>query len=280
MGWLGQLKHRAVGAYVARFRTYGPMEFGAALEQLGVRPGDALMVHASMHALSGFTGSPSQLVSQLKEAVGEEGLVVMPSMTYSDSTQAFLLRAEPLRIATSPSRMGLLSEMFRRSRGVCRSINPAHPLLAWGRDALEFVAGHDRTSYSFGDASPFRKLLDRDAAILCLDVPLEAVTFTHFLEDRHRDRLPFALYEPEPLEGRVVDRSGHTHVVQTFVLSEESRRRRCEDVLWRSARRTGAVRTARVGNSRLQLMRCASLTRLFDQMFESGENWFRADADA
>lgn len=280
MSWLGQLRYRLRGAFVARFRSYGAEAFAAALQRLGVARGDALMVHASLHPHSGYTGRPADLVRVLKEAVGPEGLLVMPSMTYSDSTKAFLLRGEVVRQRTSASRMGLLSEVFRRGKDVRRSLSPAHPLLAWGADAEGFVAGHEKADRSFGEQSPFHRLLDRDAKVLCIDSAPESVTFTHHLEDRHRTRLPFALYDPQPLEGRIVDAAGQMHVVPTYVLSDQSRRRRREEILWRRAARDGLLRRARVGNTTLLLMRCRAMADLTDRMFAAGESFFVADGES
>jgi aminoglycoside 3-N-acetyltransferase len=279
VSWLGTLRFRLRGAWVARFRSYGPAEFAAALEGLGVRRGDVLMVHASLNPHGGYTGTPSQMVAALKEAVGVHGLLVMPSMPYSDSTRAYLQRGEPLRLRTTPSRMGLLSEVFRRGREVRRSPSPGHPLLAWGSRAGDFIEGHERTPHSFGSESPFQRLLDWDGKLLCIDAGLEAITFTHFLEHRHRERLPFALYDPEPLVGRLFDETGMELLVPIYVLSDESRRRRSEMLFWRPAQQRGVVHERRVGNTILRLLRCRDLTTEFDALCESGRHWFNVPAD-
>lgn len=274
MSRLGRLRYRLSGAFVSRFMSYDAGRFAQTLRSLGLKRGDVLMVHASMRAHSGYSGTPAQMVSALKDILGSQGLLVMPSMTYSDSTKAFLLRGELFRGRTSPSHMGLLTEVFRRGKDVRRSLNPAHPLLAWGARADEFVAGHEFASRSFGDDSPFQRLLDLHAKILCIDASPEAVTFTHFLEDRHRFRLPFPLYESEPIEGRVVDANGETWVVPIYVLSDESRRRRHEEMLWHDAQREFIVQRKRVGNTTLLLMQCNELTTFFDARFENGKTWF------
>jgi aminoglycoside 3-N-acetyltransferase len=276
MSWLGRVRFRLWGAYVARFRRYDAARFASVLQRLGVRPGDALMVHAALRPDSGYTGTPAQMIAALKAAVGEQGLLVMPSMTYSDSTQAFLLRGEPVRQRTSASRMGLLSEVFRRGKGVLRSLNPAHPLLAWGEGAAGFVAGHEQVDRSFGDGSPFGRLLERKAKLLCIEAPLESITYTHFLEDRHRERLPLALYHPQPIDGVIIDAAGVPHTVPTRVLSDASRQRRDEQPLWQLARRRGVVHELRVGNTTLRLLACTELTALFDAEFEAGRHWFTA----
>lgn len=261
---LGELRLQLTGWYVSRFRRWDAGDLSSALVGLGVRQGDALMVHASLKATSGFVGKPVELVRALQDAVGPLGLLVMPSMTYTDSSKAHLLRGDVVNLRRSPSKMGLLSELLRRGQGVQRSASPTHPLVAWGAEAEAFVVGHDRTDLSFGPDSPFRRLLDRDGKLLCLDTEPETVTFMHFLEDRFAERLDFPLYEADALPGRVIDATGAALTVPTRVLSDESRRLRNEGPFWREARRQGLIESRRVGNVRLMLMRCRALESFVD----------------
>lgn len=274
MSWLGKAKFRLTGFAVRHFMTYDTDSFAKAIARLGVVPGDVLMVHSSLHANSGFRDRPVDMIRALKQSVGPGGLLVMPSMTYTDSSKAFLTRGEPMNQRRSASRMGLLTEVFRRGKDVRRSLSPTHPLLAWGERAESFLEGHEKTDRSFGPASPFQRLLDSDGKVLCIDAIPETVTFTHFLEDRIQNRLPFSLYEEGLYIGKVVDSDGRTLEVPTKVLSDESRRRRREEFLWEHARRRGVTRYARVGNTRLILLRCRELADLVNEMYDNGESLF------
>lgn len=272
---LREWRFRLRAAWVARFRRFDAATFAQALAALGVRPGDWLMVHASLPALSGYVGRPVELVDALKAAVGPEGLLVMPSMTYTDSSKAFLQRGEALKLRYSASRMGLISEVFRRGREVRRSASPTHPLLAWGAAADDFLVGHADTDRSFGAASPFQRLLDHNAKLMCVGAGPEAITFTHFLEDRLAAALPFALYDAERIDGVVIDAEGRSRSVPTCVLSDESRRRRDEAPLWREAARQGLLRRRRVGNTPLLLLECRALAGLVDRDGPDGRLMFR-----
>jgi aminoglycoside 3-N-acetyltransferase len=274
MSALGRLRFRLRSIVVERLFTYGTPEFAQALAELGIREGDVVMVHASLRRHGGYTGRPVDMIAALKAAVGRRGLVVMPSMTYTDSSKAFLARGGEMNAARSASRVGLLSEVFRRGKDVHRSLSPTHPLLAWGDGAEAFVAGHERTDRPFGPDSPFQRLLDRDGKILCIDAIPQTITFTHFLEDRIHDRLPFPLYEADRFEGRVIDARGDVHIVPTRVLSDESRRRRQEHVLWKQAGRSGIARKKRLGNSRLMLVGCSELASLVETMHSQGRSIF------
>jgi aminoglycoside 3-N-acetyltransferase len=276
MSRLGEIRLRVQGFVVEHFLRYDSAALTRALGGLGIARGDVLMVHASLGPHSGFQGRPVDMIRCLQESIGLEGLLVMPSMTYSDSSKNHLLRSEPMNARRSPSRMGLLSEVFRRSAGVQRSLSPTHPLLAWGSRAGDFIAGHDETPRPFGPDSPFQRLLDLDGKILCINAALETITFTHFLEDRIQHQLPFALYDSTLYVGQVVDFDGATRQVPTRVLSDESRMRRNESTLWKSSEFKRILRQKRLGNTTFRLVSCRSLAALVEDMYRTGKSLFES----
>jgi aminoglycoside 3-N-acetyltransferase len=262
------------GLIVERFLSYDTSAFARVLSELGICSGDVLMVHSSLHAHSGYMDRPIDMIRAVKEIVGPAGMLVMPSMTYTDSSKAFLLRGVEMKVRHSPSRMGLLTEVFRRGKDVRRSLSPTHPLLAWGERAELFLAGHEETDRPFGPGSPFQRLLELDGKVLCIDAIPETVTFMHFLEDRIQDKLPFALYERDHYTGKVIDSDGQLRLVPTRVLSDESRQLRREGVLWEKARRQGVTRQKKVGNTTLMLLSCRELGALVENMYANGESIF------
>lgn len=255
--------------------AYDGAALAAALGRLGVKPGDTLVVHASWLPDNGFTGGPAGFVAALQQAVGPDGLLVMPTMTYHDeSSAAFLARGQAMDARRSPSRMGLLSEVFRRARGVERSLSPTHPLAAWGREAASFVAGHEATPASFGPDSPFARLVDRDARILLVDAPFSTITFTHFLEDRIRHSLAVPFYEATPVPGQVVDMQGNRLSVPTLVITDAANAARRDSRLVAALERGGAIRRARVGNTGLAVIDARAMVDTVDRMVAAGDSFF------
>ncbi len=264
-------------AIVARLLGYDADALVRRLTRIGVRQGDTLVVHSSWRALNGFRGSPAQFGAALREAVSEAGLLVMPSLTYHNMSSAeFLATGKPMDVRRSPSAMGLLSEVFRRGKGVVRSLSPTHPLLAWGRDAAAFVAGHDATDRPFGPDSPFARMLQRNALILCVDAGFSSITFTHFVEDRLAATLPVPLYAPEPMTGSVIDTEGRRIDVPTRVISAEANRLRREERLIAHLQREGTLHHGRLGNTRLTWIRAADLAAGAERLATSGPHFFDA----
>ena len=53
------------------------------LQMLGVKEGDAVLVHSSMKAL-GTRFTPEEVIAALQESVGESDTLLMPALTYEN----------------------------------------------------------------------------------------------------------------------------------------------------------------------------------------------------
>lgn len=246
----------ARGFLVRRFRSYGPPELEAALRALGLAERDTLLVHAGFTPWSGFTGTPQDLIASLLRILGDDGNLLMMSMAYTSSAQVYLERSEPFDVKRTMSRMGLVTEVFRRRRDVLRSLNPVHPVLARGPRAQWLVADHEASPFSCGEDTPLDKLARLGGKILLFDVSFITATFLHHLEHRFRDRLPAKVYHDEMLEATVVAGDGTVLRLKTHVFEPTAARAR--DRVWLDLEdefgRRGALRTRRVGNTELMLM--------------------------
>jgi aminoglycoside 3-N-acetyltransferase len=273
---------KAVKELIARtFFSFGPDDVVEKLRELGIRVGDTVMVHSSWRPNNGFRGRPTDMVSALQQSVGPRGLLVMPSLTYQNkSSREFLANGTPMDVRRSPSKMGLLTEVFRRTAGVERSLSPTHPLLAWGADAKTFLADHDRSLIPFAEDSPFGRLLSRQAKILTIDAAFSTITFTHFAECRIAGSLPFPLLDPDPLLGRIVDYAGRRREVPVRVITELANALRRDQRLEDRLRRQGSLRTARLGRIRLLCVDCTAITNCAEAMAAEGSFFFDTPGSA
>ena len=142
--------------------------------QCGVKPGDTLIVHSSMKSIGRVAGGPEAVVRALQAAVTDAGTILMPVFTAPQPDGIF-------RQAETPSRTGLVTETFRRTPGAVRSLHPTHSVAAWGRQAEEFVAGHDLTS-GLGVGSPFHKAALAGAGVLMIGCRLTSCSLVHVSE--------------------------------------------------------------------------------------------------
>src|SRR4051794_2598560 len=112
-----------------RLLAFGPADLAAALGRAGVARGGVLFVHGGWDYFRGFAGKPSDVLRVLRNRVGGDGTLLMPSMPFTGSSLDWVRNGAKFDLARTPSRMGLVTELFRRDRGTLRSEHPTHPVL-------------------------------------------------------------------------------------------------------------------------------------------------------
>ena len=143
------------------------------LSRLGVGPGGILLVHTSFRAVGPVDGGPAGLIDSLSAAIGQDGTLVMPSMTGT---------SQPYEATTTPTRnMGIVAETFWRMPGVVRGNHPTSTFAARGPLAEEIVA-QQPLSPAHGIDSPVGRVYERDGQVLLLGVAHSANTTIHLAE--------------------------------------------------------------------------------------------------
>jgi aminoglycoside 3-N-acetyltransferase len=175
------------------------------LEALGVRPGDLVMVHASLRRLglsraevgeggAGIgAGGADPILEALEAAVGPEGTLMMVLGTCypmawvydhpAEARAALLEGSPPFDYANAPvlEEVGWLAEAFRRRPGSVVSDNPSGRFAARGMYAAVLMADQPWHDY-YGPGSPLEKLCDRGGRILRLGADPDTVTALHHAE--------------------------------------------------------------------------------------------------
>lgn len=248
--WLKQLRQR----YIRTFNAFTPADLRGCLADIGVEPGDTLLVHSSFDAFEGFTGRPSDVIAALVDAVAPEGTLLMPTLPFSGTAVAWA-RDHPLfDVARTPSRMGLLTEMFRRMPGVLRSAHPTHSVAAFGKDAEAMIAGHHLARTPCGRESPFARLLDRNGKILFLGADISSLTFFHCAEEFLESRFPVSPFTAELFHLQSKEKSGRIVITETRLFDPAVSRRRNLYKLVPELQRMGAWRQRHVGRLEVTLL--------------------------
>jgi aminoglycoside 3-N-acetyltransferase len=265
-GWY----HKGKVQLVHHFRSYDAAALKNYLSSLGISNGDTLLVHTAYGPLLGFQGSPNALIDTFLEAIGPEGNLLMVSIPYLSSTADYLDKSPVFDVRKTVSKMGLVSETFRRKPGVFRSLHPTHSMLAYGPRAEWIVADHEKCLYSCGSGTPYEKLLHLNGKVLFFGVTEFHFTFHHYLEDLIKDELPFALYEAQARTVPVIDEHGTTRSVKTFIFTREAITRRRVHILFDELTRRGEMTKARIGNTRIVLMRAADTVARTKELARNG----------
>ena len=252
------------------FRPFTPADMRRTLDGVGISLDDTLLVHSSLDAFEGFQGKPSDVISVLQSVVGAGGVVMMPTMTFGGTAVAYA-QANPLfDVARTPSRMGLLTELFRRSPGVVRSVHPTHPVAIWGKDASVIAAGHHLAGTPCGVGTPFEALLRRNGKILLLGTDISALTFFHMLEELLERELPESPFTDEVFHLRSKTQDGQILDTNCRLFDPAVSRRRNLYKMVPYLKKSGAWRQARVGGLTIVVLAAADVVKVVRGMNRQG----------
>jgi len=153
------------------------MEIENSLTQLGVTPGMMLEVHCSLSSLGRVKDGAKTVIESLKNVVGQEGAIVMPSFKLSpnyplndvDKKFGLTQKIRILHDENEKSAMGIVSDTFRKMPDVITG-HGLFRVSAWGKDA---------DIHSLG----FQHLIDNDGYALLIGVDIYKLSAMHYVED-------------------------------------------------------------------------------------------------
>lgn len=222
----------------------GKAELVKQLSAVGAEAGDILLVHTAFRNVRPVAGGPLGLIDALREVLGPEGTLVMPSWSGNDD--------ELFDKASSPvtSDLGVTADMFWRLPGVRRS-DHVHAFAAAGPAAQAIVADPLPLPPHI-PASPVGRVFDLDGKILLLGTDHSSNTTLHLAElladVPYRSTSTCTVLENGVLKR--IDYGENNHCCIRFALADG----------W--LRGEGLQREGRVGHAEARLMRSRDLVRL------------------
>jgi aminoglycoside 3-N-acetyltransferase len=168
-------------------REVSSAELRETLARVGFARGRVVWVQSSWNEFYNVRARPSELVALMRDMLGPEGTLVMP---------AFPLDQDPGKIFEvdfAPVSTGLLTEVFRRSKDVQRSIQLSASVCAAGPAADFLVRDHHLDPFTWGPLTPYCRLTDADARLVNLGFGRMPSYFTtmHAVECLLHDEVPF-----------------------------------------------------------------------------------------
>jgi aminoglycoside 3-N-acetyltransferase len=186
------------------------------LRMLGVEPGRDLLVHSAISRIGPVEGGAEAVIRALLAAIGPDATLVMPAYPMATTMHEWMSDPAPFSLTESPSRMGALTEVFRKMPGALRSAHPTHSIAALGPAAPLYTRDHHKIATPCAPGSPFRVHADRGGDILCLGTGVGKITSYHVIEDFLED-FPIPVYLDRRMTKEVVFPDGSREPVAIMV---------------------------------------------------------------
>ena len=160
---------------------------------------DILMIHSSLNdMIPMYIGNPGELLSMLVTYCRRNNITLaMPTFFDGSNLQAkkyYENGKNKFDVRKTFSGTGILSEMFRKTKDVKRSIHPTHSVCALGPLADELTKNHHLSITTCGDGTPFGEMIKYRTMILGIGAKVDALTQVHSTEDIMKDKFPVPLF--------------------------------------------------------------------------------------
>lgn len=162
---------------------------------LGLEPGDAVMLHVSLRALGPVLSGPDSFIDAVMDAVGPRGTLLVyvgceapyddiGSGRYDPAEEDFFRRCLPpfdYQTARACRDFGAFAELFRTYPGVICSSNPGARIAAVGGAAIEMTKDHP-LNFGYGPNSPFERLYLAGGKVMLVGSDPDNVSILHYAE--------------------------------------------------------------------------------------------------
>lgn len=152
-------------------------EVSACLRQVGIEPGDGVLVHSALQFLGKPEGGIGLYLDTLLDVLGPEGTAAVPTFNFS------FARGEDYDPAAAPAvGMGSFSEYVRQRPEARRTTHPMQSFALIGKHAEELAALD--TPAAFDDGSAVDRMVELGFKLLLLGTDIQATSLFHYSEQR------------------------------------------------------------------------------------------------
>jgi aminoglycoside 3-N-acetyltransferase len=255
-------------------KKIGVEELVRDLSAAGIESGRDVMVHSALSQLGTIDGGAKSVIAALREVVGH-GTLLMPAYPLVTTMFDWMSTDESFGVASRPSRMGALTEAFRRTPGTVRSAHPSHSVVALGSNARDYALQHHKVGTPCGPGSPFTLLQSRNGLVVCLGSSIGRVTQYHVIEDEV-ESLPVNVYLAASMSKSVIFDDGHEEVVSTRVHDPRLGPWRIDHFSPKEVEfaehmeKNGVMRTVKVGMANVAIIDTVKLHKLMLNLLRKG----------
>jgi len=216
--------------------------------KLGVMEGDTLLVHSSYKSFGEVDGGPATVNRALEAALGtdKDGTLIMPTFNFDFN------KGEAWDVRTTPSKMGVLTELVRKDPRAKRVFHPFYSFAILGRHAEMLGALRYKSAYERD--SVFGKLRDLDGKIMVIGLSYNnSMTFFHHIEQMEGVDYRFL----KQFTGQVTDENGNTYTdtFEMLVRDIDKGVLTMVDPMGALMEEQGVIQSAKIGEADVKLMK-------------------------
>lgn len=162
----------------SKIGNYNKQQLKNQLESMGLKGGETILIHSSMKAIGVVNGGADTVLDVWMEYF-KNGLLLLPTHTWK-TVNADNPVYNPY---TTPSCVGLLTNMFMKRDGVIRSLHPTHSMSGYGKNAAEYLAGEEYNNTPCTPGGCYDRLKEVGGKVLLVGVGHERNTYIHSVEE-------------------------------------------------------------------------------------------------
>lgn len=162
----------------SKIGNYNKQQLKDQLESMGLKGDETILIHSSMKAIGAVDGGADTVLDAWMEYF-KDGLFLLPTHTWK-TVNADNPVYNPY---TTPSCVGLLTNMFMKRDGVIRSLHPTHSMSGYGKNAAEYLAGEEYNNTPCTPGGCYDRLKEVGGKVLLVGVGHERNTYTHSVEE-------------------------------------------------------------------------------------------------
>lgn len=162
----------------SKIANYNKQQLKDQLESMGLKGGETILIHSSMKAIGVVNGGADTVLDVWMEYF-KNGLLLLPTHTWK-TVNADNPVYNPY---TTPSCVGLLTNMFMKRDGVIRSLHPTHSMSGYGKNAAEYLAGEEYNNTPCTPGGCYDRLKEVGGKVLLVGVGHERNTYIHSVEE-------------------------------------------------------------------------------------------------
>lgn len=162
----------------SKIANYNKQQLKGQLESMGLKGDETILIHSSMKAIGAVDGGADTVLDAWMEYF-KDGLLLLPTHTWK-TVNADNPVYNP---QTTPSCVGLLTNMFMKREGVIRSLHPTHSMSGYGKNAAEYLAGEEYNNTPCTPGGCYDRLKEVGGKVLLVGVGHERNTYIHSVEE-------------------------------------------------------------------------------------------------